>query len=75
MRNRFGFMRPISQTLQAVILITTQPRVNGLPRHPELGGNLAHTATISNNCQHRLITLFHNTYLFHHGESVKHHPT
>jgi hypothetical protein len=45
-----------------------------LPGDPELGGNFAHTATISNNCQHRLMTLFHNTYLFHHGESVKHHP-
>lgn len=75
MRNRFGFMRPISQTFQAVILITTQPRMHRLPGDPELGGNLAHPATISNHRKHGLITLFHNTYLFHHGESVKHHPT
>jgi hypothetical protein len=71
MRHRLGLMGPISQTLQTMILITTKPRMHRLPRHPELGGNLTHPTTISNHRKHGLITLFHNTYLSHHGESVK----
>ena len=46
-----------------------------LPGGFELAGNLAHPTTIRSHRKRGLNTLFQITYLFHHGETVNHHPT
>lgn len=73
MRTTLGPMRPIREPLQASGLVTGQPRMQRLPRHPDLARHLRNRQPVTDDGQHRLIPLLGHADLPHKG-SVKNQP-
>ena len=67
MRARRRSMRPIRQLADAAILITTDPSVHALARHPEPSGDLSHRLAIAQHGHHCLVSLFHDAVRNEHG--------
>ena len=61
-------MRPIRQPAQPLRLVPAQPPMHRLPRHVEPTRNLNNRNTITNDRQHGLIPLLHDTHLHKHAQ-------
>lgn len=66
MRARPRPARAISQRAQPTGGIRPQPRVHGLPRHPEPASDVSHARPVAQDLQHRPIALLHQTQLHQH---------
>src|SRR5258706_3813724 len=64
-------VRPIIQALESVALIAHQPPVHRSPRHAPVCGHLAHSPTVANYCQDRLVPLLSHAHLPHARERDK----